>query len=686
MRVLHCMWSGETGGAERAVYLLVREQLKDPDLEPAILYAQGRGQYADAARELGCPVIDLSLPHGGALPEVGRVTEVMREYPIHHFHSREPLLMLASMRCRGARRVYTHRGGRTRYAPRKRLRHEIAGMMVRTQFDALSGNTAHGSRSAARLLRVEPERFAVTYNGLDFDLLRPQRPAEDIRQELGIGPADIVIGTVANLHPLKRIDRIIRAVHRLGRDDVRVLVIGGGPDHGRLAQLADELRVAEQVVFAGTKPVVGDYLQVMDVFCLASDDNESFGNAAVEAMGVGIPTIVFSDSPGLVEHIEHGVSGFVVDDDDGIAATVQALADDPVMAERVGEAAATAMRKRYSLRAAADRYRDLYASLGSINGYDAIAESDAARFAGDLATLRVDAVCSEMVGAMRRRGVRPIVLKGPSFAAWLYRDGTRRRYGDVDVLVDPARLDDAHGSLLDAGFQLAEKGDHPLRETDRGQTWRRAHDGATVDLHVRLFGVHAEPRVVWSELSAHTEHLPVGGSSVEVLGTPARALHVAIHAAQHGDRAGHTHEDMRRALEVLSDETWQESAQLAQRIDALPTFVTGLWTLPEGRALATRLVLPHRAPVEIMLRAGSPPPMAVGLDAVIRTPGVTPKLRLFARLAVPSRSWMHAHVPFSRRGRGALTTAYVWRALRLLSSGPTAARAWLRTTKQAGHA
>ena len=46
VRVLHCMWSGETGGAERAVYLLLREQLASRKVEPAILYGQGSGPYA----------------------------------------------------------------------------------------------------------------------------------------------------------------------------------------------------------------------------------------------------------------------------------------------------------------------------------------------------------------------------------------------------------------------------------------------------------------------------------------------------------------------------------------------------------------------------------------------------------------------------------------------------------------
>src|SRR5258708_7514155 len=70
-RVLHCWRSGETGGAERAVNQLVREQIRDHAIEPALLFAQRGGHYWDAAQELGCPVVDAGSPHGRALWTTG---------------------------------------------------------------------------------------------------------------------------------------------------------------------------------------------------------------------------------------------------------------------------------------------------------------------------------------------------------------------------------------------------------------------------------------------------------------------------------------------------------------------------------------------------------------------------------------------------------------------------------------
>jgi glycosyltransferase involved in cell wall biosynthesis len=275
LRVLHCLWTGEIGGAERAVYQLVREQIRDSSLEPAILFAQGRGHYWSAANSLGCPVIDLALWHGHALREVRQIATRMRDFDVHHFHSAEPIVMLSSILCGGATRVYTHRGGFTRYSVPKRLRYELTGMLVRRYFHAFSGNTLHGARAGARLYRLASERFDVTYNGLAFELLAPLRPADAIRAELGITPADFVLGTAANLKSWKRVDRLVDLVSLLRDPALRLLVVGDGPERSALEAQARSFGAQSNVIFVGAQPHPPDYLQIMDAFCLPSMGLES---------------------------------------------------------------------------------------------------------------------------------------------------------------------------------------------------------------------------------------------------------------------------------------------------------------------------------------------------------------------------------------------------------------------------
>lgn len=362
LRVVHCLWDGEVGGTERAVYQLVREQLRDPSLEPGVLFAQARGPYVEAARELACPVFEFDLSSGHALRELDRPIAALRRFDVHHFHSAEPLLMLASLRCRGACRVYTHRGGLIRYPPRKRVQYAIAGAMLRRGFDGLSGNTRYATRCASQLFRIDADAFQVTYNGIEFELLEPSRSADDTRAELGLNATDFVLGTAAHLKRWKRMDRLLRALKAIQDPRLRLLILGDGEDRPRLESLAGALDLGDRVVFAGLRLRVGDYLQEMHAFCLPSMGLESFGNAAVEAMASGIPTIVFNDGGGLAEHIDSEDTGFVVADQRELETTVRRLLADRALVERVGQRGRAAIRARYTAERSAEAYRALYAS------------------------------------------------------------------------------------------------------------------------------------------------------------------------------------------------------------------------------------------------------------------------------------------------------------------------------------
>lgn len=52
-------------------------------------------------------------------------------------------------------------------------------------------------------------------------------------------------------------------------------------------------------------------------------------------------------------------------------------------------------------------------------------------------TLAIDSLTVQVVTALRAGGLEPILLKGRSFATWLYAEGEHRFYGDCDVLVAP---------------------------------------------------------------------------------------------------------------------------------------------------------------------------------------------------------------------------------------------------------
>ena len=80
-------------------------------------------------------------------------------------------------------------------------------------------------------------------------------------------------------------------------------------------------------------------------------------------MFLGLPTIVFADGGGMREHIEHGVTGFVVADVDELTDLLARLRSDPTLRSEVGARARASAEARYEPSRAAAAYRVLYASV-----------------------------------------------------------------------------------------------------------------------------------------------------------------------------------------------------------------------------------------------------------------------------------------------------------------------------------
>jgi glycosyltransferase involved in cell wall biosynthesis len=356
------MWSLDVGGAQRAVYQLVREQRRR-GMTADVALATDLGVYGERVLQTGATVHQLGCRGAWDAVRSNRLTSIARHYSLVHVHSIEPLLIGAVARA-GSTAVYTHRGGRRDHGWKKRARLAVARPLVR-RFDAISANTRQSARVVAEWLGLRPDDVWIAYNGLDFSLLEPSRPREDVLSELSLSGDARIVGTAAKLQPLKRVDVLLHAL-AAATCDVRCVVLGDGPSRQALERLALQLGVADRVTFIGRREAVGDYLQILDVFVLPSGPEEAFGNAAVEAMGMGVPTIVFADGGGLTEHVTDRETGRVVIDAAGLAEAINELARDADQRRMLGQRGRKHVRATYSLDAMFERYDRLYrAALSS---------------------------------------------------------------------------------------------------------------------------------------------------------------------------------------------------------------------------------------------------------------------------------------------------------------------------------
>ena len=358
--VLHVLWEMDHGGAQRAVYQLLREQLKR-GTEADVLVGSHGGFYGSLCAEAGAKVYELGQKGAVDIVSARAAGGILRQYPIVHFHDPEvALIRLATQQSR-SRLFYTHRAGVFQYGFRRLARYKLAGRYFRKRFAGLSANTRQGAIAAASLFRLPRDQVLVTYNGLDFSLLNPTRERGEVLLELhGAERCSTLVGVTANLRGWKRIDRLVAAMVSLRDPLVGCLVIGNGPDRARLEQLTKTLGITDRIWFTGHKSNLGDYLQLLDIFVLPSGPEESFGNSAVEAMGVGIPTIVFADGGGLLEHVVDSRNGFIVSTIEELTQRIDDLSASATLRSNLGSQARIDVTARYDLGGMVERYDRLY--------------------------------------------------------------------------------------------------------------------------------------------------------------------------------------------------------------------------------------------------------------------------------------------------------------------------------------
>jgi glycosyltransferase involved in cell wall biosynthesis len=157
------------------------------------------------------------------------------------------------------------------------------------------------------------ERIHVLPNAFDPNRFRGSEARQSIRERLGIA-GSIVIGHVGTFYPWDRLDVLIEVVKDI-RDrhlEVKLLLVGDGPETEKLEQTARRLGMENALVLSGPVPrdEVPAYIDAMDI-CVLPDSN-AFGSpiALFEFMAMGKPSVVPDLGP-MLDVIDDNVTGIV---------------------------------------------------------------------------------------------------------------------------------------------------------------------------------------------------------------------------------------------------------------------------------------------------------------------------------------------------------------------------------------
>lgn len=161
----------------------------------------------------------------------------------------------------------------------------------------------------------------------------------------------------------KGVDTLIRAfakvVARRRAAPPRLLVIGDGDRRAALEALAQELGVADKVVFVGSQhgPALIDWVFKGEIAVIPSAWREPMGGVVVELMAAGRNLIVSRDG-GLAECMGDAGLSFANGDDDDLARCMLELLDDPAL-----RASQAARARERALQFAPRRFIEDYVAL-----------------------------------------------------------------------------------------------------------------------------------------------------------------------------------------------------------------------------------------------------------------------------------------------------------------------------------
>lgn len=226
-----------------------------------------------------------------------------------------------------------------------------------------------GMRDILRSFGVDAA-IDVVPNGVDLEpFRRPQ--CRQVRADFGFSPEDTLLVYTGRLGPEKNLEFLLRSFSGAAQayDHLGLILVGDGPLRESLHERVASMGLEQRVHFTGMLPYeeLPGYLAMADAFVTASV-TEVHPLSVIEAMAAGLP-VLGTQSPGVGDTVEDGLTGFLVPSEDMAAFTAKMvrMVTDPDQRRELGRRAAQAA-DAYAIERTTkmmlERYRKVIGQVG----------------------------------------------------------------------------------------------------------------------------------------------------------------------------------------------------------------------------------------------------------------------------------------------------------------------------------
>lgn len=187
----------------------------------------------------------------------------------------------------------------------------------------------------------------------------------EFRTRLGIKEDDFVLLFLGRMSREKSVESLIIEFKKITKikDNVKLLLVGGGPDLNHFKDLANSLGISDKLICTGMVPVqdVGLYYQISDLFVNFSI-TETQGLTYIEALASGVPLLVKYDD-NLEGVIKNGENGYSFTDDLDFVPLFNKLYNNKDLFKQITENSGNACIDKFSAENYALNILKIYVSL-----------------------------------------------------------------------------------------------------------------------------------------------------------------------------------------------------------------------------------------------------------------------------------------------------------------------------------
>ncbi|MFH0856534.1 MAG: glycosyltransferase family 4 protein [bacterium] len=244
-----------------------------------------------------------------------------------------------------------------------------ADVIIASSFD-------YFKNSNAGKLKLEKEIIELPF-GADCDIYKVMEKDARLMAKYKLEDDDKIILTIGPLdsaHYFKGVEYLIKAFKSVfdasdpgKKRNLKLMIIGDGNLGRYYENIASQLGITEQVIFAGRvndeekiKIINLSYVEVL----ASINQSEAFGIVLIEAMACAKPVIA-SNLPGVRSVVEEGVNGLLCEPKniENLAGKIKYLLDNPHIARQMGASGLERVEKLYNWKCITGKLEKIYKTL-----------------------------------------------------------------------------------------------------------------------------------------------------------------------------------------------------------------------------------------------------------------------------------------------------------------------------------